>query len=417
MFSQKFIALFLLSLVGFIDVMGMGLVYPMFASMIYQGDCLILPADASETTRGVCLGVLLAAMPLTQFFSAPILGVLSDQKGRKKILIPGLTIGVLGYMLAMAAVSMDSFAFLLLSRVLIGIAAGTAAVVGAGIADISSSEDKAKNFGIFNMGMGLGFTVGPFVGGILSSTGFWVIERYALPFFVAGLVTLANLVLVILFLKDSYVPKTGGKLSLGLGVQNIKKALTAPGLQAVFASVFLACVGWSFYWEFAPVTWIAQYDFSTATIGNFYAYGAAFYALSCGVLIRPIVSRFSNQHVLCWALIGCALSIGVLLFHSDEFWLWIYVPVQQFMIALFWPTAAAVVSNAVSEDVQGEIIGVLQSVDSLAFAVSPLIAGPLLAITTSMPFIVGSGAMLLAACALGYVLKPSSVKTEKAIGH
>lgn len=408
MFSQKTISLFILSLVGFIDVMGLGLVYPMFSSMIFQGDCMILPADASNGVRGTCLGILLSAMPITQFFSAPILGMLSDQYGRKKVVIPGLMIGVVGYLIAMAGVSLESFVLLLLSRVIIGIAAGTASVVGAGVADISTVEDKAKNFGLFNMGCGLGFAVGPYLGGKLSGISFWLIGRYSLPFFFSAIVTLLNLLLVLFFLKDVYKPKTAGKLSLGLGIQNIKKAFVTPGLQAIFASVFLACVGWSFYWEFAPVTWIIQYNFDTETVGTFYAFGAAIYALSCGVLIRPIVSRYCNKRILCYSLIGCSASIGLLLLHTNDFWVWFYIPLQQFSIALFWPTAAAVVSNAVSEDVQGEILGVFQSVDSLAFAVSPLIAGPLLAITTSMPIIVGSVGMLLAAGMMGLVLKEAS---------
>lgn len=401
MFTKKAISLFLVSLIGFIDLVGLGLVYPMFASMLFQHDCLMLPEDASDATRGTCLGILLATMPITQFFSAPILGMLSDQKGRKKVLLPSLAIGVLGYLIAIVAVSLESFYLLLLSRVAIGISAGTAAVVAASLADISSTEEKTKNFGLFNMACGLGFTIGPFLGGILSSMSFWIIEGYALPFAFAGIVTLVNILLVIYFFEDNYTPKEGGKLSLSLGLHNISKAFNIKGLQAVFWAVFLACVGWSFYWEFTPVTWISTYGFSTATIGNFYAYGAAVYALSCGLLIRPIVNRFSNQSVLTYALLGGGFSIGMLLFHTNELWLWLYVPLQQFAIALFWPTAAAVVSNSVDENMQGETLGVLQSVDSLAFAISPLIAGPLLGISTSMPIVVGGFCMLLAAGVLG----------------
>lgn len=415
MFSKKTISLILISLVGFIDIMGIGLVYPMFASMLFQGDCQMLPSDTSNGVRGTCLGILLAMMPITQFFSAPILGMLSDQKGRKKILIPSLAVGVLGYVLAVAAVDMENLLLLLLSRVAIGISAGTAAVVGAALADISTPEDKAKNFGLLNMAMGLGFTVGPFLGGILSSTSVWIIEGYSLPFALAGIMTLINFILVIFLFQDSYAPKTdAGHLSLSLGIRNIKKAFHVQGLQAVFLAVFLACVGWSFYWEFAPVTWITEYGFSTATIGNFYAYGAAVYALSCGLLIRPIVSRFSNQHVLCFALAGCSISIAMLLFHVSDIWLWFYLPIQQFFIALFWPTASAVVSNSVSEDMQGETLGVLQSVDSLAFALSPLIAGPLLGISASMPIIIGGLGMIAAAGVLGLSLrklkKPTSLE-------
>lgn len=405
MFSRKTISLFLLSLVAFIDTMGFGLVYPMFASMLFQGDCLILAKETSDMTRGACLGILLAAMPLTQFFSAPFLGMLSDRKGRKKMIICGLMIGVFGYVVAMAAVSLESFALLLISRVIIGISGGTAAVVSAALADISSPEEKSKNFGMLNMAFGLGFTVGPFLGGILSSTNAWIIERYAVPFLVSGIVTLINLIMVILLFIETYVPKQSGKLNLGIGFQNLRKAFTTPGLQAVFLAVFLACVGWSFYWEFTPVTWISEFDFSTATIGNYYAYGAAVYAISCGLLIRPIVGRFSNQYVLFYALIGCTLSVGMLLIHTEEYWLLVYIPLQQFFIALFWPTAAAVVSNAVSEDTQGEIMGAFQSVDSLAFAVSPLIAGPLLGLSPLMPIIIGGLAMLGAATTLGLRVK------------
>lgn len=405
MISKKTLSLLITSLVAFIDVMGIGLVYPMFSSMLFQGDCLLLPADASDTMRGTCLGILLATMPITQFFSAPILGLLSDQKGRKKILIPSLAIGVGGYLLAMVAVNYESFFVLLFSRVLIGISAGTAAIVQAAVADISSTEDKAKNFGILNMACGLGFTAGPFIGGILSGMSLGFISGYALPFALAGFVVFLNLVMVMFFFDETYIPKLGGKLSLALGMQNLKKAFNIPGLQILFFAIFLACLGWSFYWEFTPVTWINSYGFNTATIGNFYAYGALVYALSCGLLIRPIVSRFSNKNVLCVALVMCSASMGMLLFHTNDLWLWFYIPLQQFAIALFWPTAATVVSNSVNEDMQGEIMGVLQSVDSMAFAVSPLIAGPLLGISASMPIVIGSTAMIAAAVVLGAYLR------------
>lgn len=400
MFSKKSLTLLLISLIGFIDVMGVGLVYPMFASMLYQGDCHILPETTSDSMRGVCLGILLATMPLTQFFSAPILGTLSDTKGRKRIILPSLIAGIFGYALAMLAVNIDSFVLLLLSRVFVGISAGSAAVVSASVADLSSSEDKAKNFGLFNMACGLGFTAGPFIGGVLSGVSIYGLSGYSLPFAVAGTVTLINWILVLAFYDDIYTPKTAGGLNLALGVRNIVKGCKIPGLKTLFFCVFSACVGWSFYWEFAPVTWITTYQFSTGEIGNFYAYGAAVYALSCGVLIRPIVNRFSNQLVLVFALLLCGISIGFMCFHTSQLWLWVYIPIQQFAIALFWPTSAALVSNSVGEDIQGEIMGIFQSVDSLAFALSPLVAGSLLGISHLMPVYVGAFCMFTAASTL-----------------
>lgn len=414
MFSKKAVSLFLVTLVGFIDWMGIGLVYPMFSSMLFQGDFHLLPEDSSNALRGTCLGILLAAHPLTQFFSAPVLGTLSDQKGRRTILLPGLAIGVLGYLFAMSAVHLESFTLLLLSRIAVGISAGTAAVVGASLADVSSQEDKAKNFGLFNMACGLGFTVGPFLGGILSGSSLGLLSGYAIPFAVAGAVTLLNLLLVALFFEETYVPKAEAKISLLSGVTNIKNAFTSQGLRVIFFAVFFACFGWSFYWEFTPVTWISQHGFDTAMIGNCYAYGAAVYALSCGLLIRPIVSYFSNQNVLCVSLLGVAVSIGMLLFHVDPYWLLLYIPLQQFSVALFWPTAAAAVSNSVSVERQGEILGVLQSVDSAAFALSPLLAGPLLGISDLMPIVVGASCFLLASAILGTYMGSGLLRTQQA---
>lgn len=414
MFTKKTVSLILISLVAFIDLMGVGLVYPMFASMLYRSDCMMLPEGTSETVRGTCLGLLLAMMPLTQFFSAPFLGMLSDQKGRKKVLIPSLFVGVLGYLLAVVAVSYENYILLLLSRVLVGISAGTASVVSASLADISTPETKAKNFGYLNMAFGLGFTIGPFLGGVLSEIHFAFLSGYALPFVMACSITSINLLLIYYFYEETFIPKCHEKLNFSLGILNIKKAFRSKNLQTVFLCVFLACVGWSFYWEFNPVTWITKYGFSTSTIGNFYAYGAAFYAVCCGILIQPIVRYFQSRNVLCFALIASSVTIGMLWIHTEEMWLYIYIPLQQFSIALFWPTSAAVVSNAVSEDMQGETLGILHSVDSLAFGISPLFAGPLLALNTSMPIIVGSVAMLLAALVLAPTLRKEFKEVQNA---
>jgi DHA1 family tetracycline resistance protein-like MFS transporter len=404
---SRSLSLYLLLCIGFVDIAGVGLVYPMFASMLYQPGSTLIAPEASETFRGICLGILLAMMPITQFFSSPLLGAMSDKRGRKAILVPALAVGVVGYAIAFIAVLLNSFMLLLLSRVAIGISSGSVSVVSASLADVSSTEDKATNFGLLNMACGLGFTVGPFVGGVLSNSSLGLFPPFALPFVAAGVVSLANLIVAYLFFQDSYSPAQAEMPSWTMGITNIRKAFFSQELRVFFAAIFFACVGWSFHWEFTPVTWIKDFDFSAVTIGNFYAYGAAVYAISCGLLIRPIISRFSNEHIVCYALAACGIFIGALLFHTDPFWLLVYIPLQQFAVALFWPTAAAFISNSVSEEVQGEFLGIFHSVEALAFAVTPLIAGPLLELVT--PLLVGSLAMLFAALLLWLTLEGSLV--------
>lgn len=205
-FAHKKLMLFILLLVAFIDYMGIGLVYPMFSSMLFHRDIDLLSPETSDTVRGFWLGILLAMMAVAQFFSSPIIGTMSDQKGRKPLLKIALTVGVLGYLISMIGVWVESLVFLLLSRLVLGISAGSAAVVGASLADLSQPEEKAKNFGLLNMACGIGFSVGPFFGGVLSEFGLWGMGGYDKPFLFAGILTFLNF--RILRLKLRYFDST-----------------------------------------------------------------------------------------------------------------------------------------------------------------------------------------------------------------
>jgi MFS transporter, DHA1 family, tetracycline resistance protein len=244
------------------------------------------------------------------------------------------------------------------------------------------------------MSGGIGFTIGPFLGGALCT---W---SFATPFLFAMICSAINLILVIFWFSETHHIRRKVQLSLILGLKNLKKAFEVPSLGSLFLCFFFFCVGWSFYWEFIPVTWIQQYGLIPSQIGNFFAYGAAFYALSSGLLIRPIVSKFKPLPVLFVALFLLTFAIFPLLLHSNINIFWIYIPIQQFLIALVFPTTATIISNSVKEDSQGEIMGVLQSVDSFAFGVSPLLAGVFVGFSTQAPIIVSGTSVLLASLIL-----------------
>ena len=167
--SSKKIPLYPLLLVGFIDHMGIGLVYPLFSALLFDRVNGILPPDTSVAMRGWLLGILIALTPIAQFFACPLLGALSDKKGRKKVLIISITMGIAAYLIAAIGLMFGSLLSLFIYRIVVGISDGSVAVAQAAIADISTDETKGRNFGILNMCLGIGFTVGPFMGGVLSS--------------------------------------------------------------------------------------------------------------------------------------------------------------------------------------------------------------------------------------------------------
>jgi MFS transporter, DHA1 family, tetracycline resistance protein len=383
-------SLFVLLLTNFMDWISIGLVYPMYSSMTFHQGTHFFPIEVSDLVRGSWLGILLAAGPLAQFFSSPIVGALSDQKGRKPLLKNTLMIVILGWFICALGVWTESLFLLLMGRITVGIGTGNVAAVYAAIADLSKPEQKAKHFGLASMSGGIGFTLGPLLGGVLSSWGF------ATPFLFSMGFSIINLTMLIFWFSETHHLRRNVQFSMGLGLKNLKKAFQVPVLRTLFLCFFIFCVGWSFYWEFIPVTWIQEYGLKPSQVGNFYAYGAIFYAVSAGLLIRPVVNRFKPLSVLFVALILLSFAIFSLLLHTNVAIFWVYIPIQQFLIALVFPTNTTIISNSVKEDVQGEIMGVLQSVDSFAFGTSPLLAGAFVGLSTQAPVIVAGGLMLLA---------------------
>lgn len=389
------LSLWLVLFVIFLDWIGIGLVYPMFSSMLFHPEPILLPPETSTSTRGIYLGLLLAAMPMAQFFSGPVLGALSDSKGRKPLFLFSLSLALVGYFLSMSAVWAHSVALLIFSRLVVGIAAGNAAVVSATIADLSHAQNKTKNFGLYGSACGLGFTLGPFLGGQFSEISF------ALPFLVALLLTLANLVALYFLLPETNLHRKETPFRVSDGLTNIKKAFQMAELRALFLSVLFLCLGWSFFYEFIPVVWISTYHMPSSGIGILYAYGALFFALSSSFLIQPVVSRFRQHEILFYGLSLLGGTILTLLFQPSLGWIWVYLPLVNFFIALLEPTATSMVSNWAHQDSQGEVLGIFQSIQSLAWIVSPLLAGPLLGFHLSFPMLLGGVAILISALLLG----------------
>ena len=312
---------------------------------------------------------------------------------------------MIGYILGIIGVLHEHLLTLIISRVVVGISLGSGAVGSAALADISTFEEKPKNFGLMNMACGAGFTIGPFLGGKLPDLPLFS-SGFIIPFVFAGVGTFLNLVLILFFFKETFTPtKNPAAISMMTGFKSIQKALLFPNLRAVFLSVFIFSFGWSFYWEFIPITWIGEYGMSSSDIGNFYAYGAAFYTISCGLLIRPIVQRYQAQKVLFYTLILTGLSILGMLFYLSETAWWFYIPVQQYLLAFLLPTAATIVSNGVDQSQQGETMGVFQALEALAYGLSPLTTGVLVGLDRLMPIVAGGSAFLLAALVLGVSLR------------
>ncbi|MFH1254717.1 MAG: MFS transporter [bacterium] len=396
---KKYASLSSILLMFFIDYVGIGIVYPIFSSMIFNANSTLLSPETSQATRGLILGIIIALMPAAKFFSGPILGSLSDQIGRKRLILTSISFGVLGYLIALAGVWSASLLLLALSRIMVGIATGNEAVGSAAIADVSTPENKAKHFGLAYMVAGFGFAFGPFLGGKLSTMSFGIFTGYAVPFLFAALLSLINIVLAIFLFKETRKTTQISQAKISFSIAHLGKAWSMTEFYLLFLSIFLYFFGWSFYWEFIQANWIKCYKLDASMIGNFYSWGALFYAISAGLIVQPIVSRFKPERTLLYALIACAASLALPLLFAPVWAYWIYIPIQQSLGSLVFPVTGTIISNKCSGDTQGEIMGIFNSVQSLALILSPC-AGVLLGLSIKMPLIVGTVTLLLAALIL-----------------
>lgn len=383
----------LLLVVAFLDYMGVGLIFPIMPAMLFAPDCPLLPEAATNLSRGLWLGALVALTPLFQFLASPILGSLSDQRGRKQILLAGLVLGFIGYLIGIWGIQVNSMALLVVYRCLFGISSATMTVVQATIVDISTKETKAKRFATYHMALGMGFTLGPFLGGVLCDPTVVSWFNFGTPFVFGAILTGLNLVLIHQFFHETRHVESSGSIETLRGVREAKAAFSHPTLRFAFFSFFLFLFGWDYFSEFVSVTLIKVFSFTTAKVGFFHAYMGLCYALSNLLIVGPLTRRYTSRQLLSVALALGGVSTILFRFVNDASLFWVCSPALLVIISLFYPVASTYLSDSVSDDKQGEILGIWHSVQAVSLIVSPMFSGSLVGNYPWMPINLGAALM------------------------
>src|ERR1035437_2493368 len=218
----------------FINLLGVGIVIPVIAPLLLYPAHNMLPFETSQHTRSIVLGFLIASYPLAQFFGAPMLGALSDRYGRKKLLALSLFGTVVGYILFATAIIEQNIYLLFFSRILDGFTGGNISIAFSAIADLSDEKTKAKNFGMIGAAFGLGFILGPFIGGRLADSNVVSWFNPATPFWFAALLASLNLLFVFIAFPEILKVRNNTPVSLFTGIRNIGVAFQKQHLRTIF---------------------------------------------------------------------------------------------------------------------------------------------------------------------------------------
>lgn len=339
-----------------LDAVGIGLIFP------------ILPALLREVGHvsdiATLLGVLLALYSACQFLFAPILGVLSDRFGRRPVLLVSLAGAAIDYMVMAFA---PELWLLVIGRAIAGITSANMAVATAYITDITPEEDRAKRFGLFHAMFGIGFIIGPVLGGILGDV--WV----RAPFIAAALLNAANFALALFVLPESRKGQPGAKFTLDTlnPFKPLRWALTFKALIPLMAIfVILNFVGtvygttWAIYSE-------DVFAWNGVTIGLSLGAFGVFHALAQAFLTGPAVARLGER----WALVvGMAFETGAMLtlvFATQGWILFAMAPIFA-LGGIGMPALQSLTTRQVDADRQGQLQGVLSSLVSLAAVFGPV---------------------------------------------
>lgn len=401
---NKRFAFFLLLSVAFLDYMGVGLIFPILPSILFDAKASFLPEGATNFTRGLWLGILIALGPLLQLLCSPILGSLSDQRGRKKILLIGLGIGFLSYFFGIWGMRVESLGPLILYRLLFGISTATMTVTQAALVDMSTKETKGRNFAFYSTALGMGFTLGPFLGGILCDSSLVSWFHYSTPFLFGAIATGINLTLLQFFFKETWVVKERKPIEIMKGFRAVKGAFSHPTLRYTFLAFFIFLFGWDYFAEFVSVTLIKIHAFSTAGVGLFHGYMGLCYALSNLVLVSWLTKRYAPTKLLFFSMaVGGFYLLGFHLVPNPKFF-WAYTPGIVLVMSLFFPVASTHLSESASDEEQGEILGIYHSIQALSLIISPLFSGSLVGNYPSMPVTLGGLAMIGGGCLFSWNL-------------
>jgi len=360
----------------FVDNLGWSIVFPIFAPLFLDHNNLIFSADIAMSTRTTLLGVFLAAFPLAQFFGAPLLGEFADRSGRKKALIISIALTFVGYLISAWSIHENNLIILFVGRIITGLFSGNLSVCLATISDLSTTDKaKARNFGFLSVLAGFSFILGAFVGGKFSDPKISSYFTPALPLFLASILSLLNFIFIIFAFKETIDVNKRVKFDFLEGIHNIQEALKTKKIKTIYVIYFLFVFSWTILFQFSPVLVIKKFHFTNSQIGDLAAFMGICWAIGAGPINKILSKHFSPVRILDVALLVFTVLCGLVGFPHSLIGVILLLGACVVIGGLAWPLCTTIISNKAPERMQGKIMGISQSMQSLAMAISPIIGG------------------------------------------
>lgn len=342
-----------------LDAIGIGLILPVMPDLIME----VRGADISNAA--IWGGILSSIFAVMQFGFSPMVGSLSDRFGRRPVLLTSNGVMALDYLVMALA---GTIWLLVLGRIVGGITSATHSTASAFMADISTREEKAKNFGLIGAAFGVGFVIGPAIGGFLGEYG------PRAPFYAAAILAGANFAFGYFVLPETVTDETRRPFDLKRAnpFSAFKYIAALPGLTALMVVYFFYQIANMVY----PAVWAyytqASFGWSPQMVGISLAIYGISVAFTQIVLIRMVIGRFGETQVVLWGLVYNAFTLSIMGVISNGWLLLALTPLAAFG-AVVAPALQAIMSGRANNNQQGELQGVLSSINSVGMIATPIV--------------------------------------------
>lgn len=355
--NKKSAAIGFIFITMLIDITGWGIIIPVIPKLIKE----LINGDISDAAKYG--GWLTFAYAITQFIFAPVIGNLSDKFGRRPVILFSLFGFALDYLLLAFA---PTITWLFIGRIIAGITGASITTATAYIADVSTPENRAKNFGMIGAAFGLGFIIGPVIGGLIGQYGSRV------PFYAAALLCLFNFLYGYFILPESLSVENRRNFNIKranpIGAfMNLKKYPELIGLIATTFILYVASHAVQSNWSYFTMY---KFNWDEKMVGISLGVVGLLVGLVQGVLIRWINPKLGDEKSI---YVGLGLyTIGMLLFaFASESWMMFVFLIPYCLAGIAGPAIQAVISSKVPPTEQGEIQGTLTSLVSASSIIGP----------------------------------------------
>jgi len=387
MLANKNRQLSIIVLTVFLDLVGLSLVIPVAAPLFLGTSTALFAEGTLLSYRTFIAGLLLGAGPVIQFFLAPLLGAYADRAGRKPVLILSVLGNALGHALFGVAVLTSQLWLLFVSRMLAGLGSANISAANSAVADISTSEDKVRNFGLVGMGLGLGFIFGPYLGGLLSNSESVAWFNLATPLWAGAILSLANALIIWLFFAETLRVPIRTPMNAWTGLHNLARAFGMPRMRAIYFVSLCMGFGYNFFVQFFSIFLFARFEFTTSQIGALFAYFGIWTAFTQGILARYISRVVPARTVVRWAPLGAVIILLILARVTQVQTVYLLLPLVAMFYGVNGPNITSIISDLADKQSQGEALGIDRAMSALSFGIPPILSGWAVGISVSMPMI------------------------------